>query len=253
MLDYSRHYRHWHDGSDEDWARSCESQRRLLSTLLASWKGLRLVDVGCGTGFCLRAALDLGCAEAVGIDTDPTQVAAARKRGLDAQQLGPEAPGDSPFYAARAGHFDVATMFDVLEHIPRAHQIEALRKIASLLRPGGLLVVQVPNCASPAGAYMRDIDWTHEAAFSQFGLDFVLHHAGLVDVAVAPTPMPVPVGLRARLRQVPFRLANAVVTALWRFVLASAVGSGDARRLHLTPNIIATARAPAGERGGVAG
>jgi SAM-dependent methyltransferase len=243
-MDYRRHYQHWHDGSEQDWSGSCQSQRLLLSALVPAGHGRRLVDIGCGAGFCLRAALDLGYSEAVGIDTDLAQIAAARRRGLDAIRVD---PGDDAFYATHAGRFDVATMLDVLEHIPRAQQVEALRRTASLLRPGGLLVVQVPNCASPVAAYMRDIDWTHEVSFSQFGLDYVLHHAGFVEIVVGPTPMPAPTALRERVRQVPFRMANALVTFLWRFTLASAVGRRDARRLHLTPNIVATARVPMGE------
>ena len=39
--------------------------------------------------------------------------------------------------------FDVVTMWDILEHIP--DPVPFLRRAASLLRPGGLIFVKVPN------------------------------------------------------------------------------------------------------------
>ena len=39
--------------------------------------------------------------------------------------------------------FDVITMYHVLEHI--SHPVDCLTKIAKLLRPGGLMVIEVPN------------------------------------------------------------------------------------------------------------
>lgn len=43
--------------------------------------------------------------------------------------------------------FDVVVMYQVLEHLDRP--LEALQKIAKCLKPGGLLVGQVPNWRSP--------------------------------------------------------------------------------------------------------
>jgi SAM-dependent methyltransferase len=41
---------------------------------------------------------------------------------------------------------DLLTLFDVLEHIPKPHLL--LREVQRLLRPGGLLVIKVPNAAN---------------------------------------------------------------------------------------------------------
>jgi SAM-dependent methyltransferase len=43
------------------------------------------------------------------------------------------------------GGFDVVTFFHVLEHLDRPE--EYLRRARELLDPGGLLVIEVPNCA----------------------------------------------------------------------------------------------------------
>lgn len=42
--------------------------------------------------------------------------------------------------------YDLVSLFDVLEHIPRPQHL--LREAHRLLRPGGLLVIKVPNAAN---------------------------------------------------------------------------------------------------------
>jgi SAM-dependent methyltransferase len=97
------------------------------------------LEVGCGTGYVLSALLasrpDL---EAVGAELFPEGLRVARRRlrgvplaQMDARSLGIE------------GAFDVVGAFDVLEHIDRDE--EALRAMHTALRPGGGLVVTVPQ------------------------------------------------------------------------------------------------------------
>ena len=99
----------------------------------------RLVDMGCGGGFFVRAAATGGW-EAIGIEPS---VEAARYAAR-AQQVRVVAGRleATPFADAR---FDVITMFDVLEHVfcPSACLTEARR----LLAPGGRLVIETPNMA----------------------------------------------------------------------------------------------------------
>ncbi|MEM1913585.1 MAG: class I SAM-dependent methyltransferase [Thermofilaceae archaeon] len=99
-----------------------------------------LVDVGCDGGTMTEIVAK--CSRAgtvVGIDIREESVEYARKtkRGIE-------------FYAAdarnlplRDGVADVVTMLEVLEHVP--NPVEALREAHRVLKPGGLLVVLVPN------------------------------------------------------------------------------------------------------------
>jgi SAM-dependent methyltransferase len=97
------------------------------------------LEVGCGTGYVLSAIVDSRPdLEAVGAELFPEGLRAARRRlkgialaQMDARSLGIE----------RA--FDVVGAFDVLEHIDRDE--DALRAIFRALRPGGGLVVTVPQ------------------------------------------------------------------------------------------------------------
>jgi 2-polyprenyl-3-methyl-5-hydroxy-6-metoxy-1,4-benzoquinol methylase len=100
----------------------------------------KCLDVGCGSGFVLEAALDHGW-EAYGLDLNSDAVEEARKRGLRAFSEKLETVS-----ADRFGLFDVITMYDVLEH---SYDPNAMVQAASrLLVDDGLVVIYVPNWES---------------------------------------------------------------------------------------------------------
>jgi SAM-dependent methyltransferase len=100
--------------------------------------GARLLDVGCGAGGFLHRARAAGFS-ASGLDFNPARVAALRGRGFDVFA------GSLPELArgASAGSFDAVALFQVLEHLDDpAAWLDAAK---GLLKPGGLLLVAVPN------------------------------------------------------------------------------------------------------------
>lgn len=114
------------------------------------------IDVGCGTGEFLRF---LGKREewtAHGVERDILSLQSAQRDGLSiVGDLIDDVP-DS-FVAST----DLITMFNVLEHVPDPAQI--LKRALQLLRPGGALVVQVPNDFSEiqlaTQTYLNERDW----------------------------------------------------------------------------------------------
>jgi 2-polyprenyl-3-methyl-5-hydroxy-6-metoxy-1,4-benzoquinol methylase len=111
-----------------------------LLELLTEAPGRRLLEVGSGAGFFLKAAERKGW-QATGIELSSEGAQFARERlGLDVRTRQAEA------LTSDLGRFDAAAMFDTIEHLfdPGA----VLRSMADVLAPGGLLLVGTPNFAA---------------------------------------------------------------------------------------------------------
>lgn len=114
---------------------------------------IALLDVGCGTGSLLfRLADALPSAELTGIDVSPANIRSAR-----AQQAGHPAAARMRFetadyleYAPRPAAFDAIVTDGVLHLIP-GDTASLVRKLASEVAPGGVLVCSLPY----DGAYNR--------------------------------------------------------------------------------------------------
>jgi len=113
-------------------------KRLLVSSLLRdalARPGLRVLDVGCGTGGVL-AGLGDGMRR-FGVDRSPLALAHCRARGLAAVAC--SSAGALPF---APGSFDVVMLLDVLEHF--ADEQRLLAEIRRLIRAGGRVLVSVP-------------------------------------------------------------------------------------------------------------
>jgi SAM-dependent methyltransferase len=111
------------------------AKRRMAERSVGGRTG-RVLDYGCGTGAFLASMRDAGW-EAVGLEPD----AVARGNALRLHGLrvaSPESLADLP-----DGHFDVVTLWHVLEHVHDLH--DTLSHLSRVLSPGGSLFIAVPN------------------------------------------------------------------------------------------------------------
>jgi SAM-dependent methyltransferase len=99
----------------------------------------RFIDVGCGAGLTVNLAKQLGWS-AIGLEIDPCAVLAARQLGLDILE------GDYDRLTEFKQYFDCIICSHVLEHVhdPR----DLLRKLATAVKPGGVLLLTLPNSLS---------------------------------------------------------------------------------------------------------
>jgi SAM-dependent methyltransferase len=97
----------------------------------------RILEIGCGTGHNLPMLAQFGTVDAVEIDDAARAVAEARlKRPVSSSPL-PELAG------VPEGHYDLVALLDVLEHVE--DDVAALQAIARRLRPGGTILLTVPQ------------------------------------------------------------------------------------------------------------
>jgi SAM-dependent methyltransferase len=114
--------------------------RYMLGLLSSASRGRRLLEVGCGAGFFLKAAERAGWqVQGIELSAEASQFAIERLNLPIRRERAEEAP-------IPPGSFDAAAMFDVIEHLfePRA----VLAAIARALEPGGTLVINTPNVDS---------------------------------------------------------------------------------------------------------
>lgn len=103
-------------------------------------EGRRVADLGAGAGYG-SAILGRGADLVVGLDLSPAAVRYAG-RVYPARNVARLA-GDVRQIPLRAGAFDVAVCFEVIEHI-REHAA-FLAEVRRILRPDGIFVVSTPN------------------------------------------------------------------------------------------------------------
>lgn len=168
-------------------------------------KKARLLDIGFGSGSLLAWARQKG-AEVEGMEILEELVAAAREQDIPTWQSLDDPPNDA---------FDVITLFDVCEHIPRNDLEKTFRKLSRILVPGGTLIVRVPNCQSPFGWVNQLGDHTHISQLSgpilkrageQVGLSCIKVSDALDERTLSYTP-------KALIR----RLLQALTLALIRY------------------------------------
>ena len=144
-----------------------------------------ILDVGCWVGFLLAEARERGWREAIGIEPSTFASSYARERlGLDVRT--------EDLFEARLpkGHFDVVVMGDVLEHLTRANA--ALDRVTELLRPGGLLALELPDAGSRVAKLLGPRWWsvipTHVHYFTRASAETILRRHGYEPVYVATDP-----------------------------------------------------------------
>jgi len=164
-------------------ARRAQARRKLLALRhlpprVAS--GGRLLDVGCAAGFFLAEARRFY--EVQGVELSTWSSAYARDRlGL------PVFTGTLQDAQLPADHFEVVTLWDVIEHVPEP--VPLLAEAARVLKPGGRLVLTTGDWGS-AYARSKGADWHlmtppwHLTMFSRATLQLAAHRAGLKPVAV---------------------------------------------------------------------
>jgi len=147
-------------------ARSEHLLRQVLSRCPLPESG-RLLDVGCGNGVLLKSFGTLKPGWSL--------------NGLDLDERSREVvlalPGVEGFFACdledTPGSFDVLSMLHCLEHVPEPAAF--LHKALGRLKPGGLLLVQVPDfTTNPFDLAIAD----HCTHFHPQGLDSVARRAG---------------------------------------------------------------------------
>jgi 2-polyprenyl-3-methyl-5-hydroxy-6-metoxy-1,4-benzoquinol methylase len=117
------------------------ARRDVLASVIAREVKLppmaKLLEIGCGTGHNLAMLARFGDIDAVELDSYAREIATKRLDRPVMNAMLPELAG------VPAQHYDLVALLDVLEHVEDDRA--ALKAIATRLRPGGSILLAVPQ------------------------------------------------------------------------------------------------------------
>ncbi|HKP86558.1 MAG TPA: class I SAM-dependent methyltransferase [Blastocatellia bacterium] len=121
----------------------------ILDRRLRDKKNLRLLDIGCGTGYSLVWLRERYEPErAYGVDISPLAAALWRRRDLETVAV---ATADClPF---GSNEFDLVTCFDVIYQLDSDRAARAVGEMRRVLKPGGSLFIREPAYEWMRGAH----------------------------------------------------------------------------------------------------
>jgi SAM-dependent methyltransferase len=144
----------------------------------------RFLDLGCWVGFMLVEARGRGW-EVTGVEPSEFAAAFAREHfNLDIREqdlFSADLPRDA---------FDAIVLGDVIEHL--TDPLAALEHIATLLAPGGVLYMTIPDSGSRLARAMGARWWgvipTHVQYFSRRSISMLLRRAGYDPLEITTAP-----------------------------------------------------------------
>lgn len=139
-------YDQWYDGGWGHYAFSIELDA--IKRACGPLAGLRILDMGCGTGRFTDALARIG-AKPTGLDRDPDMLAVAAARLPD----GLFVQGSAERLPFATGTFDVGLAVCVCEFT--SDPAHTVTELARVVRPGGRIVIGVLNPTSPWGLAHR--------------------------------------------------------------------------------------------------
>ncbi len=198
--------------------------RRVLGTRPGSPGCKDVLDIGCGEGF-LAEVLNAAGHRVTGVDC----LDAPRHRGIlaDYLRLDLDSAETARILRARPERFDYILLLDILEHLREPERL--LRAAKALLKPGGKIIISVPNIANVTVraqllfgrfdyAERGILDRTHLRFYTRRTARALLKQAGLRSIEETSTVMPVERVLGLPPKSPAMRLLNVLLAAATRWL-----------------------------------
>jgi len=116
--------------------------------------GLRVLDIGCGEGYCSRELRRRGAAQVHGIDLSQGMIEAATLQEVeDALGISYEVGCATNLKQFNDDEIDLVVAVFLFNYLTIAQTEECMTEVARVLRPGGRFVFSVPH---PSFPYMRE-------------------------------------------------------------------------------------------------
>lgn len=154
--------------------------RREILPLIQGDKGMRIIDLGCGTGSLISMLQDSGYTNVTGLDVSEDQLNVARKMGVK-DVVKEDIRG---YLISHVSSFDVITGIDIIEHLSKDELVDLLKDVKAALKPGGYAIFRTPNADAPLSTLFSRGDFTHETHLNKSSAIQVMGAVGFTKVDV---------------------------------------------------------------------
>ena len=181
---------------------------------------LSYMDIGCGNGFMLTAAKEIGFEEAWGLEPSEHAI----------EKADPSIRGNivkGMFSAEMFGDrkFDLITVFQTLDHIP--DPVSFITDIYKILKPGGLVMCINHNIASLTARILGErcpmIDIEHTFLHTPHTMHLMFERAGYTDIDVFSVRNDYPVYVWLRLLPFPKGFKIGMITFLRKIFIGNII------------------------------
>ncbi len=171
-------------------------------------KAAMILDIGCGDGKFIFFLQRKGYTSVEGLELSSQQVKEAKRK----VKCPIHVVNDTlSFLRRKTDTYQMITMNDVLEHVPKRETVRFLKSVLDAINPGGSVVVNVPQVSGFTSIFCRYNDFTHQTLFTEMSLKQVLLTAGFSNVKFIPQKWPI--------KWTPRHLAYRFARLLWYRIL----------------------------------
>jgi SAM-dependent methyltransferase len=144
------------------WEMQHSRTQKMRLDIEALGKPGKICEIGCGIGIRLKLAQEMGW-EVFGVE--PSEIFAKYAKGI----CGEDKIWHGTIYNSGLtdNYFDIVLLWHVLEHVDSPTKY--LRKIFRILKPGGRVIIGVPNGGDPIHRLRRLISLGKSKSFADFG------------------------------------------------------------------------------------
>lgn len=137
-------------------------------------KNAKILDIGPGRGEMLTCLHNEGYVNLKAIDISSSITNFCINLGYDCELV----VNTQSYLAQHKNTYDLISMCDVLEHIPKVKAIDILLCLKEALTNNGSAIIQLPNMQSADASLYMYHDFTHEVGYTEHSLFQLLKTCG---------------------------------------------------------------------------
>ncbi len=183
--------------------------RRRFLPLLSDFgrKDIKILELGCGSGYLLEFLKLEGFTNTYGLDISEQQIQVTKSKGLNA-----DAGDIFEFFKTNTTKYDVVFALDFVEHFYKNELLDLFTGINNILEKNGILILQTPNGQGLFPGRNIYGDLTHSTIFNPNSLGQILKITGFNNVRLYETG-PVAKNLVGLIRLILWKIVKLIVKA----------------------------------------